>query len=242
MADNSNETKRTLAILNFMDDCDCTGRRYYLVEQGGDTPLQKIKAAAIAAAESNRSWEVYEGPFTWQDLACGCVDELIVEHGVERVTLRTPGKGIMISDIVDLEVESSGVLVENSREPEPERFEFEPYCRCGLAAVTLCWADSAEPRSQTLFFISDPEHKGKVEEFLKKAAAEYCSDNQGRRFDCMGMSWGTLFSVVPEQYLAQNGLMFVTKQDFEEIDPQVAWIESVTVVFSDKAVCAAELA
>lgn len=230
----------TLAILNVRCDYEID-RAHFLVEQGGDTPLQKIKAAAIAVAEADRSWEVYDGPFTWGDFICSDMEEVLAEHGVERMALATPFESVAISSVTEISVEASGVLVENSRKAEPGRFEFEPYCACGLAAVVLRWVVDGKADSMVLFFLSDPEHKGKVKEVLEEAAAEYLRDMELGGFG-VELCWDALLSIVPERYLDRVGLKQVTpnngqlESSFKELDPDIMWIETVTLDANSPAV------
>lgn len=234
----SKETRYTLAILKVRGFDEDVELGYYLVKEGGKSPLETLRAAAVESAESDRSWESIDLPYCWGDFLCLGKEDILLKHGVKRVTLTTPGVGLMIDSITEIEVDGTEILVENNRPQEPERFEFEPYMSCGLAAVSLCCLDS---ESKTRFFLVNPELKGQIENALKKVAIDYIRAEEKGRFN-NGFTWGELFCSVTSVDCEQHGLMHVNDDSFQLLDPHVVWIEGIVLDSHSDAVTAAEVA
>ena len=230
--------KHTLAILKVRGFDEDVELGYYLVKEGGKSPLEMLRAAAVESAESDRSWEATDLPYCWGDFLWFAKEDILLKHGIEKVAFSTPGVGLLIDKITELEVDGAAVLVENSQWLERQKFKFEPYMSCGLAAVTLCWPDA---ESETHFFLVDPELKGQIENAFKKAAIDYIRAKENGRFN-NGFTWGELFCSVTSVDCEPYGLMHVTDDSFDLLNPHFVWIEGVVLDSHADAVTAAEVA
>lgn len=230
-----------LAILKVRGFDEDVELGYYLVEEGGNSPLEKLRAAAVEGAESDRSWESIDLPYTWGDFLCMGKEDILLKHGVKRVTLTTPGVGLMIDSITEIEVDGTEILVENSRMQKPERFEFEPYASCGLAAVSLCWVEDKRIGTKTYFFLVNPELKGQAERLLKEAAIEFLLSEEGASCGD-SLTWDELFGNVTADYFELHGLMHVTNTELKQLDPHIVWLESIPLGCHCAAICAGNLA